>query len=271
MPRRGRSPRDEAGERARLQLCVLTYLVAHPEAKDSLEGIVQWWLPGASARWRRDQVAAALEELVARGWLVAAWQARGTPVYGLSAPRLEEITAFLERTPAATARGGGGATGALAGAGVLPPRPAEMAGRRRALDVLSPKESAMANLSWSITLQVTGGPTVNSGQSGLDIEAVDRVDVTIAGGDTDKVVQIQPGAANHVHLLVVTSDLYGPTLRFKASDGTTDSAEVVLDAPQVYAGGAAALFATDPKQLKLSNAGVDPAHVTVFVARDAKV
>jgi hypothetical protein len=129
----------------------------------------------------------------------------------------------------------------------------------------------MPKLNWSIALQVTGGPTMNTGQSGLDIEAVDRIDVTIDAGDTDKVVQIQPGAAGAVHLLVVTSDVYGPTLSFKASDGTTDSAKVVLDAPQLYAGGASALFATDPRQLKLTNAGPDPAHMTVFVARDAKV
>jgi hypothetical protein len=129
----------------------------------------------------------------------------------------------------------------------------------------------MAKLNWSITLQVAGGPTLNTGQSGLDIEAVDRIDVTIDAGDTDKMVQIQPAAAGAVHLLVVTSDLYGPKLSFKASDGTTDSANVVLDAPQLYAGGASALFGTDPQQLKLTNAGTDPAHVTVFVARDAKV
>jgi hypothetical protein len=138
-------------------------------------------------------------------------------------------------------------------------------------DLIPAREEAMANLNWSITLQVAGGPTISSGQSGLAIEAVDRVDVTIDGGDIDKVVQIQPGAAAHVHLLVVTSDLYGPKLSFKASDGGTDSAKVVLDGLRVYAGGAAALFATDPKQLKLTNAGTDSAHVTVFVARDATV
>jgi hypothetical protein len=129
----------------------------------------------------------------------------------------------------------------------------------------------MATLNWSITLQVTGGPTINTGLSGLVIEAVDRIDVTIDAGDADKVVQIQPGAAGAVHLLVVTSDVYGEKLSFKASDGATDSVKVVLDAPQVYAGGGSALFGTDPQQLKLTNAGADAAHVTVFVARDAKV
>ncbi|AGK51780.1 MULTISPECIES: hypothetical protein [Burkholderia] len=129
----------------------------------------------------------------------------------------------------------------------------------------------MANLNWSLSLQVTGGPTINAGQDGLSVEGVDTIDVTIDAGDADKVVQIQPGAAGHVHVLAVKSDLYNSKLSFKASDGATDSAKVVLDAPQLYAGGATALFGIDPKQLKLSNAGAAAAHVTIFVARDAKV
>jgi hypothetical protein len=129
----------------------------------------------------------------------------------------------------------------------------------------------MPKLNWSMTLQVAGGPTITAGQDALNFEAVDRIDVAIEAGDTDQVVHIQPGAASSVHLLVVTADVYGDKLSFKASDGTTDSAKVVLDAPQLYAGGATSLLGTDPKQLKLTNAGTDPAHVTVFVARDAKV
>lgn len=131
------------------------------------------------------------------------------------------------------------------------------------------KEKMVATLNWSISLQVTGGPTINAAQSGLNVEAVDRVDVTIAAGAADKVVYIQPGAAPAVHLLAIVSDVYGANLKFKASDGTTDSTAVVLDSPQVYAGGAAALFGTAPKQLKLTNGGGADAHVTVFVARQA--
>jgi len=130
----------------------------------------------------------------------------------------------------------------------------------------------MPKLNWSIMLQVAGSPAItNPSPDGLDVEAVDRIDVMINGGDTDKIVNVQPGAAGNVHLLVITSEPYGPKLSFKASDGTKDSAKVVLDAPQAYAGGALALFNTDPKQLKVTNDGTDPAHVTVFVARDAKV
>jgi hypothetical protein len=84
-------------------------------------------------------------------------------------------------------------------------------------------------------------------------------------------VHIQPGAATAVRLLAIVSDIYGAKLKFKASDGATDSPTVVLDTPQVYAGGAAALFGTAPQQLKLTNGGSVDAHVTVFVARDAIV
>lgn len=129
----------------------------------------------------------------------------------------------------------------------------------------------MATLNWSITLQVAGGPTINAGLDGVEFEAVDRVDVTIDADGTEQAVEIQPGAATTVRLLVVVSDIYDAKLSFKASDGSTDSAKIVLDAPQVYAGGAVELFGTDPRQLKFKNGGTDPAHVTVFVARDAKL
>jgi hypothetical protein len=127
----------------------------------------------------------------------------------------------------------------------------------------------VATLNWSISVQVTGGPTINAAQSGIQVEAVDRIDVTIAPGAADEVVHIQPGAANTVHLLAVVSDVYDAALTFKASDGNKDSAKVALDAPQVYSGGAAILFGADPLQLKVTNGGANPANLTVFVARKA--
>jgi hypothetical protein len=129
----------------------------------------------------------------------------------------------------------------------------------------------MAKLNWSMTMQVSGGPTISAGQPDFDVEAVDRIEVTINAGDTDKVVKIQPGAAGNIHLLAIASDSYGPKLSFKAGDSTNDSPKVVLDTPQLYASGAVALFTVAPQQLKFTNGGTDPANVLIFVARDAKV
>jgi hypothetical protein len=60
---------------------ILRYITAHPDACDSLEGISDWWL----ARQRRDdarsEVAAAVEQLVARGQIEASTGIDGLTVY----------------------------------------------------------------------------------------------------------------------------------------------------------------------------------------------
>jgi hypothetical protein len=60
---------------------ILAYLAAHPQASDSLEGIVSFWLsahyPGA-----REAVQASLDQLVAKGLVERTRLADGTMVYG---------------------------------------------------------------------------------------------------------------------------------------------------------------------------------------------
>jgi len=128
----------------------------------------------------------------------------------------------------------------------------------------------MATLSWNVNIQVTGSPTITAGTAALPVEATDRLEVLIEAGDTDKVVDIQPGPAAAILVLMIKSTRYGTDLTFKASDGGTDTAAVTLDAPQVFTGASAALFGVDPNQLKFTNSSVDqPATIEVFVARDA--
>ena len=102
------------------------------------------------------------------------------------------------------------------------------------------------------------------------VEATDSVVVVVAPATTDKVVDLQPGAASAIRLLVIKASTYGPDLTYKVSDGTTDSGSITLDAPQIFSGGNASLFGRDPHQLKFSNAStVNEATVQVLVARDA--
>jgi len=104
----------------------------------------------------------------------------------------------------------------------------------------------------------------------MDVEATDRIEVLIAPGDTDKILQIQPGGLAAVQLVLIKSSSYGNHLTFKASDGTTDSAAVTLDGPQLFSGGGVALFGVAPHQLKFANSSTDkPATVEIHVARDA--
>lgn len=129
----------------------------------------------------------------------------------------------------------------------------------------------MANVSWSTSIQVAGGPTISIAEGPITAEATDRIEVSIAAGDADKVVDLQPGPASGIHLLSIKSSNYGDgtNITFKASDGATDGTAINLTGPQFYSGGAVVLFGLDPRLLKFSNTSTAAALIEIFVARDA--
>lgn len=128
----------------------------------------------------------------------------------------------------------------------------------------------MASLSWSLTVQISGGPAVILTRPATEIEATDRIEVSIQPGDTDKLVDLQPGGSSAVHLLLIKSSSYGAHLSVTVGDGTTDAAPLTLDSPQIFSGGGVALFGVAPRQMKFTNTSSDkPASVEILVARDA--
>ncbi len=60
---------------------ILFYLSQHPGAKDTLEGITEWWLCHERARPTAADVKAGLENLVARGLVNADSGADGRVYY----------------------------------------------------------------------------------------------------------------------------------------------------------------------------------------------
>ena len=48
---------------------ILCYLWAHPQAADTVDGIVEWWLPRRYHAEAVERVQEALDELVAGGWM----------------------------------------------------------------------------------------------------------------------------------------------------------------------------------------------------------
>lgn len=61
---------------------ILAYLRAHPQAKDTAAGIVQWWLPTGAAAAQLSVVQEALERLAAAGLIRAKTLPGGAVVYG---------------------------------------------------------------------------------------------------------------------------------------------------------------------------------------------
>lgn len=58
------------GRRQALMRQILQYPSAHPDAKDTVEGILKWWLPSFPSESDKEQVQEALDALAAKGWLV---------------------------------------------------------------------------------------------------------------------------------------------------------------------------------------------------------
>lgn len=74
---------------------ILHYLIEHPDAKDTLQGLHRWWLPRGIMEWEEEVVQSALDVLVARGWLTQRPITTSQTLYGLNKELLEAIKAFL--------------------------------------------------------------------------------------------------------------------------------------------------------------------------------
>lgn len=89
---------DEEGSRARpvpLAQQILRYLVRHPAAKDTAEGVLTWWVRDERVGCDKAAVQAALDCLVVKGWLRERETKPSGRLYGLRRGCLREIRAFL--------------------------------------------------------------------------------------------------------------------------------------------------------------------------------
>lgn len=69
---------------------VWNYLKAHPDAGDTLEGIIKWWLPRQELEKAAARIEEALNELVERNYLVAERHSDGQIHYRMHPDRKAE-------------------------------------------------------------------------------------------------------------------------------------------------------------------------------------
>jgi hypothetical protein len=131
----------------------------------------------------------------------------------------------------------------------------------------------MAILNFTIAVSLSGGPSMNINGAQRPVEAFDKLDVELpAGPGSDTTVDLQPGDAQRIVLLVVRSTPAHEDISFVASDGTADSdSPLTLDQPQTFLGSALELFGVAPRQLKFTNDTNQVAVVEILVVRNAKV
>lgn len=76
---------------------ILSYLAAHPDAQDTLEGIVEWWLLEERIKEGTALVRGALLALVAEGLVVERLTGDSRIHYSVAPGKREDIRAILEK------------------------------------------------------------------------------------------------------------------------------------------------------------------------------
>ena len=79
--------------RQKLLQDILLYLIEHPEAKDTAEGVMQWWIAKGNVEYRQEEVEEVLNGLVTKGWLTK--RSSLPSLFGLNKERAAEIQRFL--------------------------------------------------------------------------------------------------------------------------------------------------------------------------------
>ncbi len=92
--------RRQAYTRQRVIRGILLYLIEHLDAKDTMQGILKWWMPNGYLERRGKEIQQALEFLVLQGWLATYPKVlqKDLIIYRVNKERLEQIKAFLRES-----------------------------------------------------------------------------------------------------------------------------------------------------------------------------
>jgi hypothetical protein len=76
---------------------ILAYLVDHPDARDTLEGIVEWWLLERQIKFQTARVKKALSELVVKGLILEHKGFDSQTHYRINQRKYEEIQELFKQ------------------------------------------------------------------------------------------------------------------------------------------------------------------------------
>jgi hypothetical protein len=76
---------------------ILAYLLDHPKAQDTLEGIVEWWLLERQIQFQTARVKEALSELVAKGFIFEKKGPDSQIQYRIRQSKYKEIQALFKQ------------------------------------------------------------------------------------------------------------------------------------------------------------------------------
>lgn len=75
---------------------ILAYLADHPQAQDTMEGIVEWWLLEQRIKAATTEVKTALAQLVAEELVIARTERTGRMYYRVNRRKLHDIYRILK-------------------------------------------------------------------------------------------------------------------------------------------------------------------------------
>ena len=75
---------------------ILAYLLEHPDAQDTLEGIVEWWLLEQKIKYQTKLVREAIEELVAKELVLKYEGMNSHTHYRLNENKIKDIRRLLQ-------------------------------------------------------------------------------------------------------------------------------------------------------------------------------
>jgi hypothetical protein len=77
---------------------ILHYLIEHPGAKDTLDGISKWWRLKGKSEWRKEEIQQALDSLVLKGWVTVREVSPPQKIYGFNKKYIKAVRAYLVKS-----------------------------------------------------------------------------------------------------------------------------------------------------------------------------
>jgi hypothetical protein len=76
---------------------ILTYLAKHPDAQDTLDGIMQGWLPGQGGKYKPAIVREVVKDLVLEGTILESKTPGSDTVYRLNVAKRNRMKELLKK------------------------------------------------------------------------------------------------------------------------------------------------------------------------------
>lgn len=96
--RQGQAVRDDfLEERIRIELEILAYLYEHPAARDTVEGIAEWWIAERMIQKQSRDVKEAIADLVRKGFVIERQMNGSRCVYQINPEMSQEILTWVQQ------------------------------------------------------------------------------------------------------------------------------------------------------------------------------